>query len=58
MNLVGGHINPAVSLAQTVIGRLPLIKLPFYVLSQTLGAFLSGPVVYGIYYGMLLIAQV
>ncbi|XP_039268296.1 aquaporin-3-like [Styela clava] len=49
----GAHLNPAVSLAMSVVGRLEWKKLPLYVLWQVIGAFLSAPVVYGIYYDAL-----
>ena len=34
----GGHINPAVSIAQVVKGDLPMSALPGYVTAQVLGA--------------------
>jgi len=46
----GGHINPAVTLAMALIGRLKWSKVPFYVVGQMLGGFLSAPIIYGIYY--------
>jgi len=46
----GGHINPAVTLAMAIIGRLNWGKVPFYVSAQFLGAFLSAPIIYGVYY--------
>ena len=30
----GGHINPAVTLAQCVLGNFPWIELPFYAFAQ------------------------
>jgi len=45
----GGHINPAVTLAMTLLGRLPVRKLPIYWLGQYLGAFLASACVYGVY---------
>lgn len=47
----GGHINPAVSLAMCVTGRLKWTKLPIYTLAQFLGAFVGAAAVFGIYYG-------
>lgn len=45
----GGHINPAVTLAMAVTGRLPKRKLPVYWAGQTLGAFLASAIVFGLY---------
>jgi len=44
-------VNPAVSLAMVVLGKLPLKKFPVYVLAQFLGAFAGSCAVYGLYYG-------
>ncbi|KAM9737275.1 aquaporin-10b [Menidia menidia] len=41
----GAHLNPAVSLSLCVLGRHPWLKLPFYVFSQVLGAFLAAATV-------------
>ncbi|XP_056599750.1 aquaporin-9b isoform X1 [Triplophysa dalaica] len=46
----GGHVNPAVSLAMTVLGKLPIIKFPVYVAAQFLGAFLGSSAVFCLYY--------
>ncbi|XP_061855674.1 aquaporin-9 isoform X1 [Colius striatus] len=46
----GGHLNPAVSLAMSVTGRLKWTKLPIYILAQLLGAFVGAAAVFGIYY--------
>ena len=40
------HLNPAVSLAMVIAKRMPLQKLPTYVLGQFLGAFLAGLTIY------------
>ena len=37
----GAHINPAVSIAFTLAGRLPVNALGFYIVSQIAGAFLA-----------------
>lgn len=49
-NVSGAHVNPAVSIAFTIMGRLSILKLPFYILAQLLGGFVSGAVVYSTYY--------
>ena len=47
----GGHINPAVSLAQAVIGRFPWKKVPAYMVAQYCGSFCASFFVFIIYYG-------
>lgn len=47
----GGHINPAVSFAMCLTGKMKWAKFPIYVLAQYLGAFLGAAVVFGINYG-------
>ena len=42
----GGHFNPAVSLGLVTAGRLPLCRLPGYVISQVAGACVAGAVLY------------
>ncbi len=37
----GGHLNPAVTLGLTVIGKSPWFALPLYWVSQMIGAFLG-----------------
>lgn len=44
-------MNPAVSLAMAILGKLPLKKFPVYVVAQFLGAFAGSCAVYGLYYG-------
>lgn len=44
-------MNPAVSLAMVILGKLPLKKFPVYVVAQFLGAFSGACAVYGLYYG-------
>jgi glycerol uptake facilitator protein len=47
------HLNPAVSLAMVVAGRMPLRKLPYYWVAQMFGAFAAGMLVYGIFSGSI-----
>lgn len=49
----GGHINPAVTLTMAVLGRLPWIKVPVYMLAQYLGAFIASACVFAVYYDAL-----
>eukprot|EP00079_Xenopus_tropicalis_P011638 XP_002937719.1 PREDICTED: aquaporin-9 [Xenopus tropicalis] len=49
----GGHINPAVSFAMCLTGRLKWAKFPFYVSAQFLGAIAGSAAVFGIYYDAL-----
>lgn len=37
----GGHINPAVTVAFAVLGKLPWRKVPHYIAGQYLGSFLA-----------------
>lgn len=46
----GAHLNPAVSLSLCALGRHSWFKLPFYVFSQLLGAFLGAATVALQYY--------
>ncbi|KAL1007268.1 hypothetical protein UPYG_G00084330 [Umbra pygmaea] len=50
----GAHVNPAVSLAMVVLGKLPIRKFPVYVAAQFLGAFAGSCAVYGLYYDALM----
>jgi len=49
-NVSGAHLNPAMSLLFTIMGRLPWYKLPCYVIAQVAGAYVSGAAVYSVYY--------
>jgi len=53
--VVGGHINPAVTLAMAAVGRLKWIKVPVYWLAQYIGAFIGAVCVYLVYFGPLVI---
>ncbi|XP_042310380.1 aquaporin-3 [Sceloporus undulatus] len=46
----GGHLNPAVTFAMCLMAREPWIKLPIYIIAQTLGSFLAAGIVYGLYF--------
>lgn len=50
-SLLGGHVNPAVSLAMVILGKLKIWKFPFYIIAQFLGAFSGAAAVFGLYYG-------
>ena len=45
----GGHINPAVSLAQFILGNITFVQLCFYVMGQFLGAFISACLTFAVY---------
>ncbi|KAG7251854.1 hypothetical protein CRUP_009253, partial [Coryphaenoides rupestris] len=45
-----GHVNPAVSLAMVILGKLKIWKFPVYVLAQFLGAFAGAAALFGLYY--------
>lgn len=47
----GGHINPAVTLTLTILGKASWKKIFHYWLAQYLGALAASAVVYGVYYG-------
>ncbi|MEE6502968.1 hypothetical protein FKM82_004693 [Ascaphus truei] len=49
----GGHINPAVSFAMCLTGRLKWAKFPFYVSAQFLGAITGSALVFGNYHDAL-----
>ncbi|CAI9301862.1 unnamed protein product [Lactuca saligna] len=40
-HISGAHFNPAVSIAFAITGRLPLVYLPMYVVSQLLGSVVA-----------------
>ena len=43
----GGHINPAVTFAFVVSGKMPLIDGLRYLIAQCLGAFLGASIIWG-----------
>lgn len=45
-NICCAHLNPAVSVAMVVAGRMSARKLPAYLLAQLLGGILAGAVLY------------
>ncbi|XP_041366159.1 aquaporin-10-like [Gigantopelta aegis] len=45
----GGHLNPAVTIAQAFLGRLYWIKVPVYIIAQYVGSFLGSLCVYLVY---------
>ncbi|MBL6449072.1 aquaporin family protein [Fulvivirga sp. 29W222] len=45
-NISAAHINPAVTVGLAFIGEFPWNKVPGYVLSQILGAFVGGTIVW------------
>uniref|UniRef100_A0A5S6R1C1 Aquaporin n=1 Tax=Trichuris muris TaxID=70415 RepID=A0A5S6R1C1_TRIMR len=51
--LLGGHINPAVTLALCTVGNCRWKLLPVYWAGQYLGAFTASSILYGIYSGAL-----
>lgn len=50
----GAHLNPAVTLALVITKRFGIYKMPFYVLSQMIGAFLGAALVYYFYQAKLI----
>ncbi|VDP67061.1 unnamed protein product [Echinostoma caproni] len=45
-----GNINPAITLAWAILGRIPYKRVPFYTISQIFGAFLGAVTIYGVYW--------
>lgn len=48
-NICCAHLNPAVSVAMALAGRLKVRKLPLYIVAQLTGALLAGGVLYGLF---------
>ena len=51
IHFTGGYVNPALTLAFCLCGRIPWKKLPIYSIAQVCGAFLAAFAVYVVYYG-------
>ncbi|KAJ2782529.1 aquaporin-like protein [Coemansia javaensis] len=49
MGISGGHLNPAVTFANAVFGKFSWRKVPGFMLSQFLGAFVAAATLYGIF---------
>ena len=49
----GGHLNPAVTLALAMVGRISWRRTPHYILAQYLGALLGGALVFFLYWDAL-----
>ncbi|KAL8197013.1 UNVERIFIED_CONTAM: Aquaporin-9 [Gekko kuhli] len=50
----GGHVNPAVSFAMCITGKMVWAKFPVYVFAQFLGAFVGAATVYGVNHDALM----
>lgn len=50
-HISGAHMNPAVSIAFTVMGEFEKKELPFYIIAQVLGACLAAFVLYALFIG-------
>lgn len=53
MNVSGGHLNPAVTVAMLFTGRIKLPNAIAYIIAQCAGATLAGFLVYTIFKGMM-----
>ncbi len=49
----GAHLNPAVTVSLVITKRFSIIKAPFYIIAQMLGAFLGAAIVYYFYMAKL-----
>ena len=49
----GGHLNPAITVALAMVGRISWRRIPHYLLAQYLGALLGGALVFLIYWDAL-----
>lgn len=48
-NVSGAHFNPAVTTAFWIAGRLPLSKVPPYIIAQLVGALLASALLWGMF---------
>ena len=48
-NICCAHLNPAVSVAMVLAGRMSARRLPLYIMAQMAGAVLAGLVLYGLF---------
>lgn len=53
MNISGGHVNPAVTVAMLVTGRISLSDAIGYIIAQLIGATIAGALVLMIFKGMM-----
>ena len=53
--LLGGHLNPAVTLGFCITGNTKWWKLPIYSIVQLAGAFVAAAAQFGIYHGKYLV---
>jgi glycerol uptake facilitator-like aquaporin len=49
--IIGGHLNPAISLIMYTFGRLSFARFIIYSLAQTAGAFVGAAIAFLLYYG-------
>lgn len=47
---IGAHINPAITVAFTLIGKFQWRKVPIYLLAQYLGSFIGSTIAYSLYF--------
>lgn len=48
-HISGAHLNPAVTIAAAILGKIPLIMIPFYLIAQFSGAIAG--------YGILMVNE-
>eukprot|EP00088_Acartia_fossae_P070195 TRINITY_DN9333_c0_g1_i2.p1 TRINITY_DN9333_c0_g1~~TRINITY_DN9333_c0_g1_i2.p1 ORF type:complete len:278 (-),score=67.89 TRINITY_DN9333_c0_g1_i2:332-1165(-) len=53
----GGHLNPAVTSAMLLLGKINPIQVPVYFIAQFLGAFVAALVLWGVYADALYIYE-
>lgn len=53
MNVSGGHVNPAVTIAMLLTGRIGVPRAVAYIVAQLVGATVAGLLVYTIFKGMM-----